>query len=394
MWAESILHVDMDSFFVEVERLSHPDLRGRPVAVGGTGARGVIASASYEARSSGVSSAQPTSVALRLCPELVVVSPSHGLYGDVSARVFAIFNRFTPRVEGLSLDEAFLDVGGLRHHFGSAVAVGEEIRNVIRDEEGLPASVGVASTKFLAKLASKAAKPDGIKRIAKATELEFLHSLPVSELWGVGPATLAGLKRLGIESVGDLAGVPVETLESSLGRSQGAHLHSLANGRDDRRVEPDTGARQISVEETYAEDLQGRDLVESAVMAHAQRLATRLRRSGRKPRTISLKVRYDDFSTITRSRTVPFGVDTAREIFLVARELLGQVPADRPVRLLGIAGSSFEEGEPDQRLFEQDEQWSRVGRALGDVEDRFGTGKVTPARLMEWRAQSEDSMDD
>ncbi|REK12365.1 MAG: DNA polymerase IV, partial [Actinobacteria bacterium] len=167
-----------------------------------------------------------------------------------------------------------------------------------------------------------------------------------------------------------------------------------ANGRDAHRVEPDTGARQISVEETYAEDLQGRDLVESAVMAHAQRLATRLRRSGRKPRTISLKVRYDDFSTITRSRTVPFGVDTAREIFLVARELLGQVPADRPVRLLGIAGSSFEEGEPDQRLFEQDEQWSRVGRALGDVEDRFGTGKVTPARLMEWRAQSEDSMDD
>lgn len=394
MWAESILHVDMDSFFVEVERLSRPDLRGRPVAVGGTGARGVIASASYEARSSGVSSAQPTSVALRLCPELVVVSPSRGLYGDVSARVFAIFNRFTPTVEGLSLDEAFLDVGGLRHHFRSAVAVGEEIRNVIRDEEGLPASVGVASTKFLAKLASKAAKPDGLKRIAKATELEFLHSLPVSELWGVGPATLAGLKRLGIESVGDLAATPVETLESSLGRSQGAHLHSLANGRDDRRVEPDSGARQISVEETYREDLQGRDLVESAVMAHAQRLATRLRRSGRKPRTISLKVRYDDFSTITRSRTVPVGLDTAREIFLVARELLGQVSADRPVRLLGIAGSSFEEGKPDQRLFEEDEQWSRVGRAIGDVEDRFGTGKVTPARLMEWRAQSEDSMDD
>ena len=394
MWAESILHVDMDSFFVEVERLSRPDLRGRPVAVGGTGARGVIASASYEARSSGVSSAQPTSVALRLCPELVVVSPSRGLYGDVSARVFAIFNRFTPTVEGLSLDEAFLDVGGLRHHFRSAVAVGEEIRNVIRDEEGLPASVGVASTKFLAKLASKAAKPDGLKRIAKATELEFLHSLPVSELWGVGPATLAGLKRLGIESVGDLAATPVETLESSLGRSQGAHLHSLANGRDDRRVEPDSGARQISVEETYREDLQGRDLVESAVMAHAQRLATRLRRSGRKPRTISLKVRYDDFSTITRSRTVPVGLDTAREIFLVARELLGQVSADRPVRLLGIAGSSFEEGKPDQRLFEEDEQWSRVGRAIGDVEDRFGTGKVTTARLMEWRAQSEDSMDD
>lgn len=380
----------MDSFFVEVERLNRDDLRDRPVAVGGTGNRGVIASASYEARRSGVRSAQPTSVARRLCPELVVVSPSHGKYGELSGRVFEVFNSFTPKVEGLSLDEAFLDVSGLRHHYGSPVEVGQEIRAKIRSDIGLPSSVGVASTKFVAKLASKAAKPDGLRHIDSVGQQEFLHALPVEELWGVGPATLAGLQRLGIATVGDLAGLPEATICAALGPSQGAHLHLLANGFDDRSVEPASETKQISVEETYSHDLEGRNLVESALLAHAQRLAMRLRQASAKPRTISLKVRYDDFTTVTRSRTRSEGIDTSRDIFQIARELLADVPAERPVRLLGLAGSSFDSDTGStQLLLGEDDSWSRVSKVVGDVEDRFGPASVEPARLLDWQERSE-----
>jgi DNA polymerase-4 len=390
MWSEPILHVDMDSFFVEVERLNRDDLRDRPVAVGGTGNRGVIASASYEARRSGVRSAQPTSVARRLCPELVVVSPSHGKYGELSGRVFEVFNSFTPRVEGLSLDEAFLDVSGLRHHYGSPVEVGQEIRAKIRSDIGLPSSVGVASTKFVAKLASKAAKPDGLRHIDSVGQQEFLHALPVEELWGVGPATLAGLQRLGIATVGDLAGLPEATISAALGPSQGVHLHMLANGIDNRSVEPASETKQISVEETYSHDLEGRNLVESALLAHAQRLAMRLRQASAKPRTISLKVRYDDFTTVTRSRTRPEGIDGSRDIFQIAKEMLSDVPAERPVRLLGLAGSSFDNiTGGTQLLLGQDDSWSRVSRVVGDVEDRFGPASVEPARLLDWQERSE-----
>jgi DNA polymerase-4 len=390
MWSEPILHVDMDSFFVEVERLHRNDLRDRPVAVGGTGNRGVIASASYEARRSGVRSAQPTSVARRLCPELVVVSPSHGKYGELSGRVFEVFNSFTPKVEGLSLDEAFLDVSGLRHHYGSPVEVGQEIRAKIRSDIGLPSSVGVASTKFVAKLASKAAKPDGLRHIDSVGQQEFLHALPVEELWGVGPATLAGLQRLGIATVGDLAGLPEATISAALGPSQGVHLHELANGIDNRSVEPASETKQISVEETYSHDLEGRNLVESALLAHAQRLAMRLRQASAKPRTISLKVRYDDFTTVTRSRTRPEGIDGSRDIFQIAKEMLSDVPAERPVRLLGLAGSSFDNiTGGTQLLLGQDDSWSRVSRVVGDVEDRFGPASVEPARLLDWQERSE-----
>jgi DNA polymerase-4 len=380
----------MDSFFVEVERLNRDDLRDRPVAVGGIGNRGVIASASYEARRSGVRSAQPTSVARRLCPELVVVSPSHGKYGELSGRVFEVFNSFTPKVEGLSLDEAFLDVSGLRHHYGSPVEVGQEIRAKIRSDIGLPSSVGVASTKFVAKLASKAAKPDGLRHIDSVGQQEFLHALPVEELWGVGPATLAGLQRMGIATVGDLAGLPEATISAALGPSHGVHLHMLANGIDNRTVEPASETKQISVEETYSHDLEGRNLVESALLAHAQRLAMRLRQASAKPRTISLKVRYDDFTTVTRSRTRPEGIDGSRDIFQIAKEMLSDVPAERPVRLLGLAGSSFDNiTGGTQLLLGQDDSWSRVSRVVGDVEDRFGPASVEPARLLDWQERSE-----
>lgn len=377
----------MDSFFVEVERLRDPELVGVPVAVGGTGPRGVIASASYEAREFGVRSAQPTSTALRLCPRLIVVPSSHGDYGDVSAQVFAVFRDFTPLVEGLSLDEAFLDVSGLRHHYSTAVEVGRDIRRRIRDDLGLPASVGIAATKFVAKLASEAAKPDGIRHVPVTEQLEFLHALPANALWGVGPATLAGLERLGVETVGDLAEIPLPTLSRSLGPTVGRHLHDLAHGIDDRSVEPDTGAKSISVEETYDTDLEGEDVLAAALLAHAHRLSGRLRRAGLAARTITLKLRYDDFTTISRSHTVEGAIDGARDLYREALVLIDHVDLAGPVRLLGLGGTSLTRSDQPRQLgIDSSETWDRMEDAVAEVRDRFGDGAVAPARLLdEWK---------
>jgi len=374
----------MDSFFVEVERLSDPGLLGRPVAVGGAGPRGVIASASYEARSYGVRSAQPTSTARRLCPQLVVVQARHDRYGDLSARVFSIFRSFTPLVEGLSLDEAFLDVSGLRRHYPTPVAVGGAIRERIRADLGLPASVGVASVKFLAKLASEAAKPDGIRHIPCDEQLVFLHALPASAMWGVGPATLAALARLGVETIGDISLLPEAALVNAVGPAAGRHLHDLSRGHDVRPVTPDVGAKSVSVEETYDVDLVGHDVVETALLAHAQRLSGRLRRSGLRGRTITLKVRYEDFTTLTRSHTEPAALDGSRQLFRIAVDLLAglEVPAP-PVRLLGLGASALEPADtPTQLGIEDGVGWERVEEAVAGVRDRFGELAVHPARLL------------
>ncbi len=391
VWSEPILHVDMDSFFVEVERLDDPSLVGRPVAVGGVGPRGVIASASYEAREFGVSSAQPTSTALRMCPHLIVVPSAHGRYSDVSVDVFDVFRSYTPLVEGLSLDEAFLDVSGLRNHYGSSVAVGEAVRRSIRLELGLPASVGVASTKFVAKLASETAKPDGLAHISQRDQLEFLQGLPAEVLWGVGPATLAGLKRLGVETVGDIAELPVTSLTATLGPTLGRHLHDLAHGRDPRSVVPDIGSKSLSVEQTYETDLTGSEVIEAALLSHAQRLSGRLRRSGLAAKTLTVKLRYDDFTTPTRSQTLDGAVVGARDLFRVATELLSQLDLSRPVRLLGLGASSLEPSEgPRQLGLESSTDWDRVEDAVAAVKDRFGDSAVSPARLIEDKSRNED----
>lgn len=382
MWPEAILHVDMDSFFVEVERLDAPQLRGRPVAVGGTGRRGVIASASYEARQFGVHSAQPTATALRLCPELTVVPSSHGKYGEASAQVFAIFRSFTPLVEGLSLDEAFLDVKGLRHHYEASVDVAEEIRATLRDSLGLPASVGVASVKFIAKLASEAAKPDGIRHIAASEQDSFLRRLPASAMWGVGPATEAALARLGVETIGDIADLPESALIQAVGPTTGRQLHDLARGFDPRPVVPDSAAKSVSVEETYEEDLDTRDLVETALLGHSQRLSWRLNRAGLRARTVTLKVRFADFKTITRAQTATRPLAGQREIYRVARALLAELADLEPVRLLGLGASALESTEePTQLDFQDHVEWDRVESAIAEIRDRFGEGSVGPARL-------------
>lgn len=388
MWTEPILHVDMDSFFVEVERLRDPGLMGRPVAVGGAGPRGVIASASYEARHLGVRSAQPTSVARRVCPNLVVVPPDHGRYHDVSAEVFGVFRAFTPMVEGLSLDEAFLDVRGLRLHYGSPVEVGESVRTRIKSEFGLPASVGAASVKFLAKLASQAAKPDGLRHVPADSQMAFLHALPANALWGVGPATRAALTGLGVETIGDIAGLDVNTLVGAVGPTTGRHLHDLANGRDPREVVPDTAAKSVSVEETYNDDLRSSEVIETALLSHALHLSGRLRRSGLRARTISLKVRYPDFRTVTRAQTMGSAVDGTRDLYRIAVDLLTAVDRrDTPVRLLGLGGSSLEPATDPNQLHLGANRWAAVEDAAADVRDRFGDAAVRPARLLDGQAK-------
>lgn len=387
-WGESILHVDMDSFYVEVERLEDPSLRGRPVVVGGAGPRGVVASASYEAREFGITSAQPMSTARRMCPQLVVVSPRHSRYGDVSAEVFSVFRSITPHVEGLSLDEAFLDVSGLHLHFESPIQVAETIRSRLRAELGLPASVGIASVKFVAKLASESAKPDGMRHVAVDEQDRFLAALPASALWGVGPATQAALARLGVETIGDIASLPLSSLTSAVGPTQGRHLFDLANGIDPRPVVPDSSAKSISVEETYDEDLASAHLIETALLAHSQRLSSRLRRAGIRGRTITLKVRFADFATVTRSHTGPAAIDGSRQIYRIALELAAERGRNDPVRLLGLGATGLEPAEtPTQLDLSSDENWNRVEDAVAEVRTKFGEMAVKPARL----AGGEDS---
>ncbi len=316
----AILHVDLDAFFASVEVLDDPSLVGKPVIVGGTGRRGVVAACTYEARCYGVHSAMPSMRARALCPHAVFLPGRHARYSEVSAEFHAVLHRVTPMVEGLALDEAFLDVTGAQRLFGPPRAIAERIRADVHRELGLSASVGLATTKFVAKLASEAAKPKaspagiaagaGVVEVEPGRELAFLHPLPVRALWGVGPATLARLARFGVETVGDLAALPEATLVSALGDSAGHHLHDLAWGRDPRPVEPDRAVKSVSHEETYAQDLFARSELEHEALRLAEGVAARLRQAGVAARTVNVKVRYRDFSTITRSVTAPGPVDT------------------------------------------------------------------------------------
>lgn len=388
-FAEHIAHVDMDAFFVEVERLRRPELRGRPVVVGGAGARSVVASASYEARRHGVRSAMPMVQARRLCPSLVIVPPDGGAYGEASHRVFAILGEFTPMVEAVSIDEAFLDLGGLRKHADSAVAIVTLIRRRIRDEMGLPSSVGLATTKLLAKMASRDAKPDGLFVVASGGELPYLHAKPVRALWGVGEATHARLEELGVVTVGDLAALPRDTLARRLGASLGEHLADLASGVDDRAVTPSAETRSVSVEETFSSDLTDRGAIDRGLLALADRLARRLHREGWAATTVTLKVRYPDFVTVTRSLTGTEPIVTGHEVVGIARRLLRRTEAGgRPVRLLGLAASGLVPAASPRQLGLAGRPWDEVEAAVADVRDRFGDAAVRPARLAEAPGES------
>ena len=278
----------------------------------------------------------------------------------------------------------------MRLHYDSPVAVGEAVRREIRSQLGLPASVGVASVKFIAKLASEAAKPDGIRHIPTGTQLEFLRALPASSMWGVGPATLAALARLGVETVGDIASVPERSLAAAVGPSAGRHLSDLARGIDPRDVVPDSSAKSVSVEETYAEDLESQDVIETALLAHAQRLSGRLRRAGLKARTITLKIRYSDFTTLTRSHTLASPTNGSRQLFGVAVDLVRGLGELEPVRLLGLGGTALEPADaPTQLDIDSNIEWEKVEDAVAGVRDRFGEAAVWPARLLKERNPSD-----
>jgi DNA polymerase-4 len=385
---EPFLHVDMDAFFVEVERLHDASLRGKPVVVGGGGARGVVAAASYEARRHGVSSAMPMVEARRRCPQAIVVPPHHDRYAATSHLVFDILRSFTPLVEGLSVDEAFLDVGGLRLHHPGPEEVAQAIRRRIRSDLDLPASVGVAPVKFLAKLASEDAKPDGMFVVRLGRELEYLHPLPLRRLWGVGQATHAALEAMGLRTVGDLAAVPPEVLTRRLGGAVGRHLVELAQGRDDRAVVAGGDAKSVSAESTYERDLATREEIEKALLRHCDRLSARLRREGVAGRTITLKVRFGDFVTVSRSATLPVPVEHTRDLWSAARDLLDRVDlGGRGVRLVGIGASGLVERASPRQLSLDHPRRGAAAAAAEEVRARFGDDAVIPARLVDPSAE-------
>ena len=383
MVREPILHVDMDAFFVEVERLANPSLVGVPVLVGGISGRSVVAAASYEARRHGVRSAMPMGVARSRCPMAVVVPPDHSKYRAASRHVFEILRSFTPRVEGISIDEGFLDVSGLRLHYDDGAQVGAAIRDRLATEAQLPASVGVATTKLIAKLASEAAKPNGLLVVPAGHELEFLHPLPVRALWGVGEATYASLETLGVASVGDLAALPKPAAVRRLGESVGSHLWELAWARDPRPVTPGEGAKSISVEETYEHDLSGATDVDEEMFRHCDRLARRLRQAQVAARTVSLKVRFSDFETIVRSHTVEAPIDTTKDLVAAIRQLVDRASLGvRPIRLLGVGGSNLTEPAAPRQLHLDGEVKEALAVASDRIRDRFGEDAIKTVRLM------------
>ncbi|HEY5515726.1 MAG TPA: DNA polymerase IV [Pengzhenrongella sp.] len=382
----SILHVDMDAFFASVELARRPHLRGRPVIVGGS-ERAVVLAATYEARAFGVHSAMPMQVARRMCPQAVVLPPDLAAYREVSTAVMEILSEVTTLVEQVSVDEAFLDVSGARRRLGPPTAIAARIRERVRVSHGITCSVGIASTKSVAKLASQHAKPDGVLLIPRAATVDFLRALPAGALWGVGERTEAALARWGLRTVAEVADSDVATVQRAVGIVAGAHLHDLAWGRDPRPVAPGRIEKSIGAEVTFAADVADLAVVQTQALALADRCAARLRSEGMVSRTVSIKVRTSDFRTLTRSRTLTTPTEVGREIYLVARELLAGVDlGGLPVRLVGVRteGLSPARGTAQQLTLEEaiaDKEFARrdVERAMDLVRDRFGRGSIQAA---------------
>jgi DNA polymerase IV len=395
----TMLHVDMDAFFASVEIKKRPELRGRPVVVGG-GQRGVVAAASYEARRYGVRSAMSMSQALRRCPGAVVLPPDRAAYAAASAEVMAILRDVTPLVEPLSLDEAFLDVSGALRLHGRPGLIAADIRATISDRLGLTCSVGVATTKFVAKLASARCKPDGMLVVPAVRVLEFLHPLPVTALWGVGERTADQLHRLGIRSVGDLAGTPLDALRRAVGAAAAEHLSALAHGIDPRPVDPHEVEKSISADRTLDEDLTTEQDVRRELLRLAEEVGSRVRSRGFAARTVGIKIRFADFRTVTRARTLSSWTDSTAAIYDTAVELYRSLDLDRPrVRLVGVKCESL---RPTGSVAEQltlelstDRQDAPARTGAEQVADaaraRFGTSAVRLGTLLAAPAQADDT---
>jgi DNA polymerase-4 len=388
-WADdtgcTVLHVDMDAFFASVELVDRPELHGLPVIVGGQG-RSVVLSATYEARRLGIHSAMPMSRARRLCPQAVVVPPTHGRYAEVSRRVMEIFESVTPLVEPLSLDEAFLDVAGAVRRLGPPVTIARSIRERVAAQQRITCSVGVAATKLTAKIASGRAKPDGLLVVPRAETVAFLHRLPVGALWGVGERTEEALARLGLRTVSDVAHTPVRTLRRALGTALGSHLHDLSRGVDPRPVVPHQAEKSIGAEETFARDADDPAIVRRELLHLCERVAARLRSGGTVARTVTIKIRYSDFTTITRSRTRTEHTDVAYEIYGIAEDLYRALGEGRArVRLVGVRVDGLVDVASSHRQLALDspaQGWREVEQAMDRAGARFGPGAVRPATLV------------
>ncbi len=386
----TILHVDMDAFYASVSELDYPQYRGKPLVVG-AGARGVVLSANYAARKFGIRAAMPVSRAQRMAPSAVFIHPDHERYSEVSRRVMEIFFEFTPYVEPLSLDEAFLDVTGSRRLFGTGREIATSIRKRVFEQEKITCSVGIATTKFIAKLASGRCKPDGMLEIAHDRVLTFLHPLPVSEIWGVGPKTNEELQRLGLRTVADIAHTPLETLKRALGENAGVSLYELAWARDYREVVPDAPEKSISAAETFPTDLDNPEEILREYLRLCERATSRLRDKGLFAKTISIKVRFGDFTTINRSKTLPLPIDSTHDVYEVVKGLYEALRIERArLRLVGVSLENLSEGAPVQMMLgEREKGWREAEGAMDKARERFGHGSVRPARLI--NPSAEDS---
>ena len=379
-----ILHLDMDAFFASVELLERPELRGKPVIVGHRGARSVVTAATYEARRYGVNSAMPMAVALRRCPNAIVLEPHYDRYTHFSREVMRILGDATPLVETLSIDEAFLDVRGAIPLFGPPFAIATALRERIRSETGLTASVGAAATKFVAKLASSRSKPDGLLVVPEADTLAFLHPQPITALWGVGASTEERLARLGLRTIGDLAVTPLDSLRAAIGEAGAVRLHELAWGRDPRSVTPGRDEKSIGHEVTFERDVSDAVALDRELLRLSTRVAERLRRGGWVARTVAVKIRFGDFRTITRSRTLAEPSDVAERLSREARALLAEArPAGTGIRLIGVrAENLLPAGSVARGLWDDDEPWRETETTLDAVAERFGRGAIQRASLL------------
>jgi len=396
----TILHLDLDAFYASVEQLDDPSLRGRAVIVGGTSGRGVVCAASYEARKFGVRSAMPTSRARRLCPDGVFLHPRFDRYGELSDRIFGIYRRYTPLVEPLSLDEAFLDVTRSRALHGDGPAIAGAIRASVKGETGLTVSAGLAEVKMAAKIATDFGKPDGLTVVPPGGVAAFLAPLPIGRLWGVGEVTEAALRKLGVATIGDLVRTPESALASTLGAERAHGLRALARGEDPREVVPDEAAHSVGGEETFEEDVRGEAALARAILLQAARVGRRLRAAGLRGRVVTLKVKYADFTLVTRRVTLDHPTDDDGVIYETARAQLARIDPSRAVRLAGVTVSGFpgaDEGEaagPGQLdLFApapagdappdptDDPRRRRLHAAMDALSDRFGEGTVKKADL-------------
>lgn len=378
----TIIHCDMDAFYASVAELDDPSLRGKPVVVG-AGIRGVVLSANYAARKFGIRAAMPVGRAKRMAPNAIFVSPDHHRYAEISAKVMEIFESFTPFVEPLSLDEAFMDVTGAQKLLGTPREIGQAIRKRVHEECGITCSVGIASNKFIAKLASGHCKPNGLLEIPDDRVISFLHPLPVSDLWGVGPKTAEQLQRLGLRQISDIANTPLETLKRALGDATGEHLYELSWGRDLRTVVVDDPEQSIGANETFSYDIDDPETILREYLKLTERASTRLRNRNLYAKTISITVRFADFKTITRSKTLPLPISSTHEIYQVVKDLYEALKLDRArLRLVGVSLSNLRDEAPEQLMLGQREKgWREAEGAVDKAAARFGDKSVRPARL-------------